>query len=138
MKWVLSFLIVSLFVFPYSASAGSIAAGNGGAIIITDNGPVFVPHRSGKADHPGSIPARHKFKPVIVPHGLKAKQERSQANITGVNSLLGQPGPANGPLLGTPGPGNGSLLGTPGPGINIIETAPEKRRGFPGRHFRKK
>jgi hypothetical protein len=138
MKWILSFLIVSLFVFPYSASAGSIAAGNGGAIIITDNGPVFVPHRSGKADHPGSIAVRNGSKLIIVPHGQKEKNARSQANITGVNSLLGQPGPANGPLLGTPGPGNGSLLGTPGPGVNIIETAPHKRRGFQGRHFRKK
>lgn len=138
MKWILPFLIIFLLVFSFPVYARPIAAGNAGAIIITDNGPVFVPHRPGKADHPGSIAVKDGPKPAIFLHGPKTKQSRSQANITGVNSLLGQPGPDNGPLLGTPGPGNGPLLGTPGPGINIIEASPEKRRGFPGRHFRKK
>lgn len=112
MKTKLAFLVFALVALPHLSFADVIRGGNAGAVIITDNGSVFVPGSPGLV---AASAAPMIASPFLVNRGSElavVPVPASQANFTGVNSLLGTPGPGNGPLLGTPGPGSAAPPGS--------------------------
>jgi hypothetical protein len=118
MKTKLAFIIFVLVALPHFSYADFISHGNAGATIITDNGSVFVPGSPGLVAISAApiIPS-----PFLVNRGstlavVPVRVPASQVNFTGVNSLLGTPGPGSGSLLGTP------ALGTaPPPGSTVLK-----------------
>jgi len=116
MKRILTFLAFLILAAPDALRADFITAGDAGAIIVTDNGQVFAPGRPAGY----GVTTRAHSSPVVIKDGSATVAPRVKKiiparsfppNFTGVNSLLGTPGPGSGSLLGTPGPGAGTIEG---------------------------
>jgi len=126
-------IILIIFALPHFSHADFISGGHAGAIIVTDNGSVFVPGSPGLVAISGAPIISSPFlvnkgsELAVIPIPVPANAPGAP-NFTGVNNLLGAPGPVNGPLLGTPGPGNAPL---PGSSVikNVIVVNPARHSG---------